>query len=68
MVDNCTSTKGARHGPFQAQVDYHQARQSYMKAIKRGFKSVHDRLLNNEVHRASHVKGSWTEETWLEDG
>ena len=38
--------RSVRHGPSQAQIDCHQARQSYRKAIKRGFKSFRDQFLN----------------------
>ena len=54
--------QGARHGPSQAQIDCPPARQSYRKAIKRGFKSVRDRFLNDEVYCASQLKVNWTEE------
>ena len=57
--------RGARHGSSQAQCDYFPAKQCYKKAVKNGFKSVHDRFLNNEVYCASQLNVNWTQETCL---
>ena len=44
--------RGARHGPSQAQIEFHQARNSLGEALKRKFKSIHHRFMTNEEYRS----------------
>ena len=53
-----------RHGPSVHQEEYCK-RWSSKKALKKRYASVHDRLMNDDMHRASQLAIHWTESICL---